>query len=174
MARATKMKYGFPIALFIWLYLDGIMGAAFQHQMFHYPYAMSSYLVILWLVFAVLFEGPHDNHLEIWAAIAGGVFDLYYTGILGVFVFVFPIIVVVTKFGYKELPMSFLSGLLIVFIVVTLASIASYISILVTHLNPATLGDMLVYSLGPSLAYNLAAFVILYYPIRRFFDWMGS
>lgn len=168
------MKYGFPVILFIWLYLDGIIGAAFQPQLSHYPYAMSSYLVVLWLVFTVLFEGPHNNHLEIWAAIVGCVFDLYYTGILGVFVFVFPIVVLVTKVGYREFPVSFLSGLLIVFIDITIVTFASFVANMVTHLTSASVADMLVYSLGPTLAYNLAAFVILYYPIQRLFDWMSS
>ncbi|WP_279404142.1 hypothetical protein [Secundilactobacillus kimchicus] len=51
---------------------------------------------------------------------------------------------------------------------------ASFVANMVTHLTSASVADMLVYSLGPTLAYNLAAFVILYYPIQRLFDWMSS
>lgn len=172
MLRIKRMRYGFPIILLICFYMDGIVGASFQHQLFNYPYAMSSYLAVLWLVFTVLFEGPRENHLEIWAAVIGGLFDLYYTGILGVFVFIFPIAVVVTKVCYREFPINFLSGLLITFIDVTLITVASYVASRFAQVTTASLTDMLVYSLGPTLSYNLAIFVILYYPVQRLFDWM--
>lgn len=172
MPRVRRMKYGFPIALIIWFYLDGILGATLQHQMFNYPYAMSSYLAVLWLIFAVLFEGPNNNHLELWSVLIGILFDIYYTGVLGVFVFVLPIIVLLTKLCYRDFPINFLTGMLIAFIDITVITAASFAASQFTHITTATLADMLVYSLGPTLAYNLAAFVILYYPVQRLFDWM--
>lgn len=174
MVRATKLKYGVPVILFICFYLDGIIGATFQSQMFHYPHAISSYIEVLWLIFAIMFDNTHNDHLEILAMIIGCVFDLYYTGIMGVFVFVLPFIVILTKWSYRELSVNFLSGILIVFIDITIVTIASFLANTVTHLTSVSVRDMLVDSLGPTLAYNLVAFVILYYPSKRLFDWMSN
>ncbi|MTV83003.1 rod shape-determining protein MreD [Secundilactobacillus folii] len=170
MLRVTKLRYGFPIGLLLFFYLDGILGAVFPKQLFSYPYSMSSYLVVLWLVLSVFFEDQIHIPLEIWAAIAGGLFDVYYTGIFGIFVFVFPIVVALTRACYKAFPINFLSGLLVHFIDVTIVCTLSYVGNLVVHLTSASFADMLVYSLAPTLAYNLAAYVILYFPIQWVFD----
>lgn len=170
MLRVTKLRYGFPIGLLLFFYLDGILGAAFPKQLFNYPYAMSSYLVVLWLVCSVYFEDPITIPLEIWAAVAGGLFDLYYTGVLGIFVFIFPIVIAVTKLFYKAFPINFLSGLLVYFIDITIVCSLDYIANLAVHLTTASFADMLVDSLAPSLAYNLAAYVILYFPIQWVFN----
>lgn len=170
MLRVTKLRYGFPIGLLLFFYLDGILGAAFPKQLFNYPYTMSSYLVVLWLVYSIYFEDQITIPLGIWAAVAGGLFDLYYTGIFGIFVFVFPIVVALTRACYKAFPINFLSGLLVYFIDITVVCALSYFGNLVVHLTSASLADMLVYSLAPTLAYNLAAYVILYFPVQWLFN----
>ncbi|MCH5462064.1 rod shape-determining protein MreD [Lactobacillus sp. LC28-10] len=170
MVRVTKLRYGFPIGLFLFFYLDGILGAVFPQQLFSVPYSMSSYLVVLWLVFAVFFEDQIQIPLSIWAAVAGGLFDVYYTGIWGIFVFVFPIVVALTRACYKAFPINFLSGLLVYFIDITVVCSLSYIGNLVVHMTSASFADMMVDSLAPTLAYNLAAYVILYFPVQWVFN----
>lgn len=115
MLRVTKLRYGFPIGLLLFFYLDGILGAAFPKQLFNYPYTMSSYLVVLWLVYSIYFEDQITIPLGIWAAVAGGLFDLYYTGIFGIFVFVFPIVVALTRACYKAFQSIFFEWLISVF-----------------------------------------------------------
>lgn len=174
MLRVTRLRYGFPIGLFLFFFLDGILGEAFPKQLFHYPYAMSSYLVVLWLVFAVFFEDPIKIPLGVWAAVAGGLFDLYYTGIFGIFVFVFPIVVILTRACYRAFPVNFLSGLLVYFIDITVVSVLSYFGNLYVHTTSASFTDLFVYSLAPTLAYNLAAYVILYFPIQWLYNYLKS
>ncbi|GAX00157.1 rod shape-determining protein MreD [Secundilactobacillus mixtipabuli] len=170
MLRVTKLRYGFPIGLFLFFYLDGILGATFPQQLFSVPYSMSSYLVVLWLVFTVFFEEQIQVPLTVWAAVAGGLFDVYYTGIWGIFVFVFPIAVALTKACYKAFPINFLSGLLVYFIDITVICSLSYFGNLVVHMTTASFADMMVDSLAPTLAYNLATYVILYFPVQWLFN----
>jgi rod shape-determining protein MreD len=170
MLRVTKLRYGFPIGLFLCFFLDGILGQVFPEQLFNYPYSMSSYLVVLWLVLSVYFEDPIKIPLGVWAAIAGGIFDLYYTGIFGIFVFVFPIVVALTRACFKAFPINFLSGLLVYFIDITIVSGLSYLGNVAIHITSASFTDLLVYLLAPTLAYNLAVYVILYFPIQRLFS----
>jgi len=170
MLRVTKLRYGFPIGLLLFFYLDGILGADFPRQLISAPYAMSSYLVVLWLVLSGFFEDELQIPLTVWAAIAGGFFDVYYTGIWGIFVFVFPIVVALTRACYKAFPINFLSGLLVYFIDITVICTLSYFGNLVVHMTSASFADMLVDSLAPTLAYNLAAYVILYFPVQWLFN----
>ena len=57
MYRLSRLKYVFPLGLFVALFLDGSLSRVFADFFFHYPYAMVSQLVIVWLVCAYFFEG---------------------------------------------------------------------------------------------------------------------
>jgi len=170
--RLSKLRYGFPIGLIIALFLDGSVSQAFATHLFRNSSVMISHLVILWLVCAVLFEDQVDIPVGRWAAVAGAIFDLYYTGIFGVYVFIFPLIVYVTRQLANYISPNFLSGLLIYFVDITLVEALSYLASRVVHLNNMAGSTFLVTTLGPTLALNLALFVILYFPIRWVYNWL--
>ena len=50
MYRLSRLRYVFPLGLFAALFLDGSLSKIFAGFFFHYPYAMVSQLVIVWLV----------------------------------------------------------------------------------------------------------------------------
>jgi rod shape-determining protein MreD. len=66
------------------LFLDGSISQIFSTHLFRPSAIMVSHLVVLWLIAAVLFEDQYDIPIARWAAAAGAIFDLYYTGIFGV------------------------------------------------------------------------------------------
>lgn len=133
---------------------------------------MISHLVVLWLVSAVLFEDQVDIPVARWAAVVGAVFDLYYTGIFGVYVFIFPLMVYLTRRLVAYISPNFLSGLLIYFIDITVVEVLSYLASRMVHLTSMGGDTFLVSTLGPTLAFNLALFVILYFPIRGVYNWL--
>ena len=57
MYRLSRLRYVFPLGLFAALFLDGSLSKIFAGFFFHYPYAMVSQLVIVWLVCSYFFEG---------------------------------------------------------------------------------------------------------------------
>ncbi|MFC6260431.1 rod shape-determining protein MreD [Levilactobacillus fujinensis] len=176
MYRLSKLRFGFPIGLFLLLLLDGSISQSFSVQLFHYPSAMVSHLVVLWLVCGAIFEADQGEAypmpLAVWAAIAGAVFDLYYTGIFGVYVFVFPVVIYVTRRLVLYIRPNFLSGLLIYFIDITIVEALGYLASRAIHLTTMSGSSFLVNTLGPTLAFNLAMFVILYFPIRWVYNWL--
>ncbi|AYM03540.1 rod shape-determining protein MreD [Levilactobacillus yiduensis] len=175
MYRLSKLRFGFPVFLFLALFLDGSISQVFSVQMFRYPTAMVSHLVVLWLVCGVLFEaddGTFDMPLGWWAAVAGAVFDLYYTGIFGIAVFIFPLVVYLTRRLASWIRPNFLSGLLIYFIDITVVEGLGYLASRAMRLNTGAGSAFLVNTLGPTLAFNLAMFVILYFPIRWVYNWL--
>ena len=97
MYRLSRLRYIFPLGLFISLFLDGSLSNVWAKLFFSYPYSMMSELVLLWLVLSYYFEEEIEIPLIPFAALAGIVFDVYFTGILGLDIFLFPLIVELTK-----------------------------------------------------------------------------
>lgn len=173
MYRLSKLRFGFPIGLFLLLFLDGSISQVFSTHLFRPNAVMVSHLVVLWVVCAVLFEESRvDMPIARWAAVAGAVFDLYYTGIFGIYVFIFPLVVYVTRLLAGYISPNFLSGLLIYFIDITLVESLSYLASRMVHLTSMAGSTFLVTTLGPTLALNLALFVILYFPFRWVYNWL--
>lgn len=154
------------------LFLDGSISQIFGAQLFQPTATMVSHLVVLWLICAVLFEDRYEIPIARWGAIAGAVFDLYYTGIFGVYVFIFPLVVYLTRQVMGYISPNFLSGLLIYFIDITVIEALSYLASRMVHLTSMAGSAFLVNTLGPTLALNLALFVVLYFPIRWVYNWL--
>lgn len=166
--RISRMRYFFPLGLFIALFLDGALSQVFAGAMFTPTLAIESRLVLLWIVMAVCF-GKID-HIILWTVFAGLVFDLYYTGIIGAFVVIMPLIVYLTKLMYRFFTPSFIVVLLIYLIDITVATVVFYwINLLIGFTNVSMAG-FIGLSLGSTLVYNLAVFVLLYFPLQRFFE----
>ena len=90
MYRLSRLRFLFPLGLFICFFLDGSLSKIFANQFFSYPYLMVSQLVVLWLIFGAFFEEDIQIPLTGFAVAAGICADLYYSGILGLFMFLYP------------------------------------------------------------------------------------
>lgn len=174
MYRLSRLRYIFPLGLFISLFLDGSLSNVWAPFFFSYPYSMMSELVLLWLVFAYYFEGNIEIPLVPFAFFAGAVVDVYFTGILGLDLFLFPLIVELTKILSRYFSPSFLTIILIYFIDIVVFVSLTYIAYLLVGITQMDLSDFLIYTLTPTLALNLVYFVVLYWPIRRLFVWALS
>ena len=86
MYRLSRLRFLFPIGLFITFFLDGSFSKVFANQFFSYPYSMVSQLVLLWLVLAYFFEGNIKIPLYGFAVGVGVLTDLFCWGIFGLFV----------------------------------------------------------------------------------------
>lgn len=71
MYRLSRLRYVFPLGLFAALFLDGSLSKIFAGFFFHYPYAMVSQLVIVWLVCSYFFEGDIQIPLIGFSVVAG-------------------------------------------------------------------------------------------------------
>ena len=81
MYRLSRLKYIFPIGLFVCLFLDGALSHVWAPLFFSYPYSMVSELVLLWLVLSYFFQDDIEIPLIPFAIAAGAVYDLYFSGI---------------------------------------------------------------------------------------------
>ena len=171
MANST-LKYYFPLGLIICFVLDGTLSSLYAQYFFTSSLSIESRLTLLWLVMAI-FYGEVDR-LMLWAFIAGVFFDMYYTGILGIFMIIFPLIVYLNREVYRFFTSNFIVVLLIYLIDVTLVTAVAYWVNSLIGLTTTGSADFVVQTLGPSLAYNLAVFSLLFIPVKNFFEKYSS
>ncbi|WP_283583057.1 rod shape-determining protein MreD [Limosilactobacillus difficilis] len=174
MYRLSRLRYVFPLGLLAAFFLDGSLSKLCADLFFKYPYAMSSQLVMLWLVFTYFFKEDIDVPLMGAAVIVGILADVYYAGILGLFMFLYPAVIMMTRSLGKLLDRTFLSMILIFFIDLTVFEALNYFAYSAIGIIHVDFGDFLVYNLAPTLALNLIYFVVLYWPIGRLFRWSLS
>lgn len=170
MQRKSLERVVFFIGLFIAFFLDGSISQLAAPLLFNYPYTAVPYLTVLWLVLSVFFISTIKINFVFWAAVIGFIFDVYYTGVLGVSIFIFPLTVMITRGLYHALAPNFLSDFLIFFIDITFIIIVSYIAMAMIGQTHLSISELLVNALAPSLALNLIFLVLLYYPIFSLYD----
>ncbi|MHC9532876.1 rod shape-determining protein MreD [Dellaglioa sp. BT-FLS60] len=158
-------QYIFPVGLIISFFLDGTIQFAFSAQLESQTTIMVSHLLLLWLIMGVFYSD--NKHLELWAFGIGWAFDSYYAGILGIYMILLPLIVYLTKIAYQYFEPSFIVLLLIYFIDLTVLEVSYYsINEMIGFANESVT-TFISTSFGPTLAFNLVLFVILYYPISK-------
>ena len=165
MANST-LKYYFPLGLIICIVLDGTLSSLYAQYFFTSSLSIESRLTLLVMA---IFYGEVDR-LMLWAFIAGVFFDMYYTGILGIFMIIFPLIVYLNREVYRFFTSNFIVVLLIYLIDVTLVTAVAYWANSLIGLTTTGSADFVVQTLGPSLAYNLAVFSLLFIPVKNFFE----
>ena len=111
--RIAKMRYFFPIGLFLALILDGSLSHLFSAQFFSTTISVESRLVLLWLVMTICTCGDKVKHIGLWTAVAGLFFDMFYTGIIGVYVLILPVMVIFTRWIAQYFAPSFLVTIMI-------------------------------------------------------------
>ncbi|CAJ1228785.1 MULTISPECIES: rod shape-determining protein MreD [Lactiplantibacillus] len=167
--RYSRLKIIFPIGLFIALFLDGSLSNVFAGHLFSYPYTSVLHLVLLWLIFAIFLDDRDDLAIGIWSTFVGLVFDWYYTGIIGVYMIALPLVVYLCRQIKPWLDLNFLTLLMVYIINLTIVEAFAYIWYSMGHVINSNLADFAVFTLGPTIAVNLAIFVIAYYPMRRLY-----
>ncbi len=169
MYRLSRLRFLFPIGLFITFFLDGSFSKVFANQFFSYPYSMVSQLVLLWLVLAYFFEGNIKIPLYGFAIAVGVLTDLFYSGIFGLFIVLYPLIVWLTKLLATFFNENFFNTLLIFFIDVCVFQLLNYWAFLLIGVVHVNMGNFLLDTLAPTLALNLVYFVLLYWPIHALY-----
>lgn len=166
--KNKNKRYLFPAGMIISFFLDGTIQFIFTTQLQSQTTIMVSHLLLLWLIMGIFYSD--NKHLELWAFGIGLAFDSYYTGILGIYMILLPLIVYLTKIAYQYFEPSFFVLLLIYFIDLTVLEVSYYaINEMIGFANESVT-TFISTSFGPTLAFNLVLFVILYYPISKLME----
>ena len=162
------MKYVFPVGLFLAFLLDGTLSNILSSQMFTSHVAIESRLILFWFVMAVFYGDEKIGRIYVWAFLSGLLFDVYYTGFLGIMTIIIPFIVYLNRestqfFGRA----SFIMVLLIYLIDITILTAMNYFAFALIGQAATRFDEFVMRVLWPTLVYNSALFVILFGPVKK-------
>lgn len=169
MKKYYPVRYVFIIGLFIAFFLDGSISLIFSHLLFG-NFMFIPNLTFIWLFLGMYFINRTNEHIEMWAAIIGLVFDLYYTGIIGVNVIIFPLAIYIGKKLYQYLPTNVLMGIVSFGINIVLINMLSFWLNRLMHVTNYSGSYFIVHAMIPTLIFNLIIFMILFIPVGVLFD----
>ncbi len=169
MRRKVPIIVIFVIGQLLAFFFDGSVSQVLSGTLYKYPNSLVPTLTLLWLILAVFFGNPRKMHLSIWAAVIGFIFDMYYTGLLGVYVFIFPLVVYLCRSVYELLPPNFMSGFLVYFLGITVWTSLGFIANTFIGQTSASVAQFLVNTLAPTLAINLVFMALAYFPVESLY-----
>ncbi|ANZ58346.1 rod shape-determining protein MreD [Fructilactobacillus lindneri] len=170
MFKKSKYQLLFPIGLLLSFILEGSIMHIFSYQLAG-KFPMVPYLVVLWLVYTVLFTHQDDNlHIYWWSFGIGALYDSYYIGVIGIFMFIFPLVVYITRLILKYVDENIVSSTMIYLIDIIIVLVLGYAGGRMGHLVYFSGIHFMAFAFGPTLLLNLIIFLVLYYPVNLLFD----
>lgn len=160
-----KNRYLLPIYILVAFYLDGSISYLGQRLLYTPDYNSISRLFMLVLVLAA-FILPEETNLTWYAIAIGFIYDLYYTGMLGMYTFAVPIVIYVVRYLKQYLPDSPFFIALVYLISLTLLETIIYLFNRMAGIVSTVPVDFISNVLAPTIALNLVFFIFLYLPIK--------
>ncbi|WP_390408264.1 rod shape-determining protein MreD [Lacticaseibacillus jixiensis] len=154
------------LILFAALLLDGVLSLVLGQWLMTAQFVGVPELTLMTMLMMVVFVP--DEHYIVWFAVGFGLlFDVMYTGVLGVNALIWPLIIYIAKVLREYIPRSPLFVAALVVIAVTLYGIANYaMNQLIGYAN-SNVANLIAVHLGPTLLVNLVGFAIVYLPLSR-------
>ncbi|WP_155285936.1 rod shape-determining protein MreD [Lacticaseibacillus zhaodongensis] len=118
------------------------------------------------LVLIALFV-PRESWLIIWAVVFGFIFDMYFSGLIGIYTMIFPLITYVVAKSRPYVPRTWPFVLAVFIIAQTARMFLDYAVAMVLNATHIGLLDVITQHLAPGLTLNMVLFAILYYPCSR-------
>lgn len=156
-----------PLILFLILNLEGVALELLPNFLVNTSSLIVPHWVFVFLLFMAIFFDDEDTYYSIiYAIIFGLLIDVVYTGVLGVYMFSYAIVIYIIH----ELKRLFHANLFVTMILgllgIALADISIYIIYSVIGMTNMLWGDYLVYRLLPTVLANII-FLIIFYPISK-------
>ncbi|WP_413627146.1 rod shape-determining protein MreD [Fructilactobacillus vespulae] len=170
MLKETKIKILFLTGLILSFLLEGTLMNVFSQELAS-TFPMVPYLTITWLIFFVLFTNKQQQErLYLWTFLVGIVYDTYYIGVIGIYMFIFPIIILITKIILDYLDENIMTSIMIYLIDIIILLLLGCFGGRLSHLVYFSGIHFIAYAFGPTLLLNLIIFLVLYFPLSLLFD----
>lgn len=154
-----------PLIIFCFFLIDGVLAALFSKTFYDGNFVLVPRLIVISFVM-MSFYLPR-NKMLLYAIIFGLLYDSYYSGVLGVYVALFPIIVYITEKLKKVLNPNVLVVGMVLIINLSMVEGALYLFYQVLGQNTMDVNSFLAERLGPTLLLNSAIFIFLYFPLKK-------
>ncbi|KRM22284.1 rod shape-determining protein MreD [Latilactobacillus graminis] len=164
-APQLQRRYLLPVYLLVAFYLDGTISHLGEQWLYTPDHTLISRLFMLVLVVTV-FMLPEEHQLIWYATGIGFLYDLYYTGMIGMYTFAVPLIIYTIRYLKQYLPDSVFFIGLIDILCLTLLESAIYIMNRLIGYATITPIEFISNVLAPTIALNLVFFIFLYLPLK--------
>ncbi|MCI1985988.1 MAG: rod shape-determining protein MreD [Lactobacillus sp.] len=154
------------LLLFVALLLDGVLSLVLGQWLLTPQFSGVPQLTLITLLMIVIFL-PEEQYVVVFAVGFGLLFDVVYTGILGITALLWPVIVYIAVQLRRYIPRSPLFVGALVVIAVTL--FVAFNDVLNQLIGYGTSAFVLLVTahLGPALLVNVVGFAIVYLPLSR-------
>ncbi|MBC1243550.1 rod shape-determining protein MreD [Listeria welshimeri] len=164
----VKKNIALPAIMVGTFILEGVFSLQFGNGLFNDKHLFIPHFLLVMLTIMTCFY--KRNTTLVYAFILGLLFDIYYTGVMGIYFAIFPFTVYITDKFMKVLQNNiFLVGLITIFNVILTESLvyAFYYLIGSTTMSIPVFIDQRLWT---TILFNLAFFLVIFFPFRLFLD----
>jgi rod shape-determining protein MreD len=165
-----------PLILLILVALEGVALDILPSSLLDSNLMITPHWVLMFLVLiAIFFDRRNSYYSIIYAFIFGLLIDIAYTGILGVYMLTYAVVIYVVLELRNMLHSNIYSVLLFGIISITMADLLINVVYYVVGIMSSTWMDYVMYRLIPSILAN-AVFILILYPLfaKRLDKWKNS
>lgn len=153
------------VLVYIAIMLDGGIALYFAPVLFKMPMSASPYLSLIVMMMPVLtgtVTQMKERSLYIAAFLGGLLFDIFYSGLIGISMIGFPLTVWLASKLQRYLPTSFMSSVAVWFVSTSMYLVFDYAGFGIINLTNLNIPDFIIFHMFPTLIINLMLLVLVY------------
>ncbi|ECP9706497.1 rod shape-determining protein MreD [Listeria monocytogenes] len=164
----VKKNVALPAIMVGTFILEGVFSLQFANGLFNDKHLFIPHFLLIMLTIMTCFY--RRNTTLVYAFILGLVFDIYYTGVMGIYFAIFPFTVYITDKFMKVLQNNILLvGLIAIFNIILTESLV-YAFYYLIGTTTMTIPVFIDQRLWTTILFNLAFFLVVFFPFRLFLD----
>ncbi|MBY0123953.1 rod shape-determining protein MreD [Bacillus sp. S/N-304-OC-R1] len=161
-------KFLLPLLFMLLFIAESIFVEFVPEKIMGEPYIIAPRFLIVALIFLTIY-GPRKYGL-LYSFIAGLLFDIVYTEIVGIYLFLFPVVCYIISKLMKILQSNIVIVSLVALFGVLLLELGVYEMYFLIHLTNMHFSTFLSLRLLPTLIFNFIFIVITAYPLKKHYD----
>ena len=153
------------VLVYVAIMLDGGIALYFAPVLFKMPMSASPYLSLIVMMMPVLtgtVTQMKERSLYIAAFLGGLLFDIFYSGLIGISMIGFPLTVWLASKLQRYLPTSFMSSVAVWFVSMSMYLVFDYAGFGIINLTNLNIPDFIIFHMFPTLIINLMLLVLVY------------
>ncbi|MDR0691289.1 MAG: rod shape-determining protein MreD [Streptococcaceae bacterium] len=164
--KQVNLKYYAPIIFFLSILLDGQLFTVMERITKDHYFTVANLTLLLFLVGAIKLP---KNYIIFLAIIIGGLYDIYFTGILGINAFLYLFFTYWFVHFQKTINKNTWTQLASFIIAFTSFQIFLMLMQIIFGLAKVNFVLFIVSTLGPSILFNILLFLLFIWPLRFLF-----
>lgn len=157
-----------PFILFLIVIIEGVALELLPARLINGDLLIVPHWVLMYLMYVLMYYDKENTFTSVFLAVVFGLMiDTVYTGILGVYMFTYALVVYIIH-GFKTLLQANLYvTLLLGLLAIVLSDFMIYFTFLIIDITDITIKHYVIYRLVPTVIANLVFLLILYPFVRQ-------